>query len=467
MTSTTKTVYWKDVLVPPYNPLLPVEPVRLNFKATAPNVLPANSIRPLVITNTASIATSDFTFKRSADILLITYPISPLEGSYKSASLRVMQPGQVFSYMIYLNNSSTVAQKASVKDPLPAQVKYVDGSANAGGVYDPNSRTVSWENLTVLEGSTLVLTFKAIAEKSPANTVRILNTAYISSGNRTLQRSVTILLQQEPGGDHTPPVVNRFTIDGKDVITDPEVVLHIAATDNVGVRSMYLKEWVLSTDPYPHWQLVNQSGWIPYQAAFAWKLSSQSGTHFMGVWVADAARNKSNLTRNAIDFASLLLPATQVGAGSVVPYLVYYPAGVDVKAELKTLSGAAHLFVWYPGSLFTPDKASFSPDTDIQTITFTTRTAGIYLFLVYGLLPSHYDLRIAPGGGPRIPTPLPYNTSSAIGISLDSQSGSPAMTGVDGMNFNPILPQSGLDPLEIAQDPEGPFVKTYIPVITR
>jgi hypothetical protein len=228
-----------------------------------------------------------------------------------------------------------------------------------------------------------------------------------------------------------------------------------------------LKEWVLVTTPYPHWQQVNDSGWIPYQTTYPWKLGPQSGTHFMGVWVADAAGNKSTLTRTAIDFASLLLPNTQVRAGGMVSYLVYYPVGVDVKSELQTLTGAAHLFVWYPGSLFLPDENSSVQDSDIQTITFTTRTAGIYLFLVYGLQTSEYNLRIAPGGGPRIPIPLPYNSSNATGINLDSQNQPPSAAELDGITFNPILPQSGLDPLESAQDPEGPFHKTYVPAINR
>ena len=171
--TTTKTVTWKDVVVQPYNQLLPVAPVRLNFQATAPDVLPASSIRPLVITNTATIAAPTYAIKRSADILLVTNTISPLAGSYKTASQKVVQPGQEFSYQIYLENSSTVPQKVSVKDPLPGQVNYVDGSANANGVYDPASRTVSWDDLTVLEGSTLVLTFKVTAIYPPANSISI------------------------------------------------------------------------------------------------------------------------------------------------------------------------------------------------------------------------------------------------------------------------------------------------------
>ena len=50
---------------------------------------------------------------------------------------------------------------------------------------------------------------------------------------------------------------------------------------------------------------------------------------------------------------------------------------------------------------------------------------------------------------------------------MDSQAGVPSSIEVDGMTFNPILPESGLDPLDIALDPDGPFVKTYLPAVIR
>jgi len=460
--ATTKTVTWKDVVVQPYNELLPVEPVTLTFAAIAPQVFPVSSSAGLVVTNTAFISTNTYSFQRSADILLVQRPTSPLEGSYKTASQRAVLPGQEFSYFIYLHNSASFPLTSQVSDPLPIEVSYIDGSANAEGVYDPASRTVSWSDVLVPEGSTAMLTFHVTAISPLANTTRIINTAAITAGGVTLKRSVTVRLL-ESGEDPFPPVVNRFVIDEKDVQTSSEVKLHIDASDNVGVRWMFLKEWLLVTNPFPHWQEVKASGWIPYLADYPSKLDAQSGTHFMGVWVADTAHNRSRLTVSAVDFASLLLPGTQVGAGKMIPYLVYYPAGVDVKAELDTLSGAAHLFVWYPGSLFTPDATSPTPSSNVQTITFTTPTAGIYLFLVHGLQPATFNLSITPGGGPRLPWPMPYSSSTVASANLTDGN---SQLETDGLTFNPVLPQSGLDPLESAQEPDGPD-QIFVPLILR
>jgi uncharacterized repeat protein (TIGR01451 family) len=453
----TKTITWTGILVPA------MASVQLTFAATAPSVPPL-APSPLVITNTATITSGNLSFKRSTDILLGTHSISPLEGSFKAASQKEVAPGQEFSYMIELNNSSTAPVTAAVSDPLPAQVTYVDGSANAGGLYDPTTRTVTWTDLAVLPGSTLELTFKVTAS-SPILVipVHILNTAYITANGITLKRSVLVLQVPNPGGDHIPPVVTSFTIGDRDVLTSPDVTLHIAAIDNVKVSQMYLVEWALTTAPFPHWQVVKTSGWIPYQADFGWTLSDQSGTHFMGVWVADSSMNRSHLTRSSVDFASLLLPGTKINPGGMIPYLVYYPAGVDVTATLNTLSGLTHLFVWHPGNLFLPDETSPTPGSSSQTIKFTTKTAGIYLFLVFGVKASVFDLAITPGGGPRLPLPVPF--ASAVTASAADLPLSPASAAAiqDGITFNPILPQSGLDPLAIAQDPL--LFQAFVPVI--
>jgi len=178
--------------------------------------------------------------------------------------------------------------------------------------------------------------------------------------------------------------------------------------------------------------------------------------------VADSSLNRSHLTRRALDFASLLLPGTHVDRGGMVPYLVFYPAGVEVTAVLKNLSGNANLFVWHPGNMFAPDETSPAVGGITETITFTTRTAGTYLFLVYGVKASDYDLSIMPGGGPR--AWLYPDAAGAAGPDASS----PAQTlQPDGITYNPILPQSGLDPLNVAVDPSGPFFQVYLPSITR
>ncbi len=453
--ASTHTVSWSGIDVPP------MQPVLLTFAAKAPNDIPT-SARPLVITNTAAITSGSLSLKRSTDVLLVIPHESPLEGSFKAADHTVVAQGQVFTYTINLHNSSEISISATVSDPLPLQVNYVPGSASDGGSYDSTSRTLSWSDITVPEASPVILTFAVQAESPVVTPTRVINTAYISSGGVTIKRSAQIWLLAQPGGDHTPPVVHSFTIGDRDVYTSPQVTLSISATDDVKVSWMYLKEWVLATTPFPHWQEVKSSGWIPFQAEYPWTLIQQSGTHFMGVWVADSSLNRSHLTRRALDFASLLLPSTHVDRGGMIPYLVYYPAGVQVSAVLKTLTGNADLLVWFPSNMLSPDEISPTPGSTVQTITFTTRTAGAYLFLVYGVKASDFDLSINPGGGPRAWLYPDANSTASPDTSAPSQT-----TQLDGLTYNPILPQSGLDPLNVAVEPSGPFFQAYLPAISR
>lgn len=451
----THTVSWSGIDVQPKKPVL------LTFAARASNSFPS-TVHPLVVTNIATIGSGSLSFKRSTDVLLVMPHASPLEGSFKTADHKVVAPGQVFTYTINLHNSSEIPVSATVSDTLPAQVSYIPGSASDGGTYDATNRTLRWNDISVPEASPVLLTFSVQAESPVITPTRVVNNAIISSGGIALKRSAKVWLLSQPGGDNIPPIVHSFTIGDRDVYTSPQVTLSISATDDVKVSWMYLKEWALATTPFPHWQEVKSSGWVPFQVDYPWTLSDQSGSHFIGVWVADSSLNRSHLTRRALDFASLLLPNTHIDQGGMVPYLVYYPAGVPVTAVLKTLSGNADLFVWHPGNMFSPDETSPAPGSITQTITFTTRTAGTYLFLVHGVKASDFDLSIIPGGGPRAGLYSDAGRTAgpdASGLAQTLQS--------DGITYNPVLPQSGLDPLNVAVDPSGPFFLAYLPTISR
>jgi uncharacterized repeat protein (TIGR01451 family) len=461
----TKTITWTGVSVPAQSTAAGIiPPVLLTFDATAPAIEPAAN-HPTKVTNTAIINEGTTSITRSADVLLVAEHGSPLDGSFKTASKHFVKDGDKITYTIYLHNSSAAAVPASVSDALPVGVKYVDGSANAGGVYDATTHTLTWSGLSVVEDTPMSLTFDATISNplaSPVAFARITNTAQITSGSVTLKRSTDVFVVSKPGGDIIPPVVNSFVIGDSDVTTNPQVTLHIDASDNVAVTSMCLKEWVLFSAPMPHWQQVkNCDKWVPFQADYDWTLTSQSGTHFVEVWVADAALNHSHLTRKSIDFVSLVLPNSHIDQGGFIPYLVYYKAGVDVSATLNVLTGDAQLFVWHPWNMFAPDHTPATTGAT-QTISFTTKNAGVYMFLVRGKQASDFDLSITPGGGPTVVPATSF--TPAGGISLGS-AGAPSA--VPDLTYNPILPQSGLDPLSVSQDPVGPFDYTYLPLILR
>jgi len=175
------------------------------------------------------------------------------------------------------------------------------------------------------------------------------------------------------------------------------------------------------------------------------------------VWVADAARNVSRLNHQALDFASLLLPATSVPKGGLTPYLVHYAANVNLTATLTTLTGNADLYVWYPGNHFLADQKSILGGTATDVITFTTPRAGTYLFLVHGAQASTYNLSIMPAGGPASMAYGPQSVPAMPELILGPS---------DEITTEPVLSQSGLDPLADVTAPTEPYV-LYLPIVLR
>ena len=307
-------------------------------------------------------------------------------------------------------------------------------------------------------GDSVSLSFAVTAPLSVTTPTRVTNVATITVGSDSFQREARVLVVPQPVNlDTTPPVVHSLTIDDQDVLTSPTVTLHISATDNVAVRWMYLREWSLKTTPWPHWQVTHSTGWLTYQADYTWTLESQSGTHFVGVWVADEAFNISKTDRRAFDFASLLLPGATVRKFGLVPYLVHYEAGVKVSAVLTPTTGDADLYVWYPGRFGRPDRWRTQPLTATDVVTFTTPRAGTYLFLVHGYTDATYDLSITPGGGPRA---WPMAAASISGTD-QATPGKP-----DELTSEPVLTVSGLDPLDSAAAPSEP-TPIYLPLVMR
>jgi hypothetical protein len=277
-----------------------------------------------------------------------------------------------------------------------------------------------------------------------AQPVLVINKAAITAGGHVFHRSAPVLLVPVPGppaADRVPPHIHSLTIDKQDVLASPDVTLHISATDNVGVTSMFLREWQWVALPRPRWEMVQQTGWIPYQADLPWTLGSKPGVHFVGVWVADAAHNRTHTSRRGLDFANLVQPGAVLPPAGLVPYLVAYQAGVDVIAQLKPTEGAADLYAWY---LAGPPRLLGGP---AEKIAFRTDRPGVYLFAVRGDPDTVYDLSIEPPGGPLVPEP------SGLGPALAQAT--PAAVEVDELIA--LFTESGVDPLDETKAPGGPY----------
>ena len=68
---------------------------------------------------------------------------------------------------------------AVITDPIPAGLSYVDGSASNGGVYDPNSRTLTWTFATLSASGSV--TFQTTVDSNIGGGVSFTNIATIQS----------------------------------------------------------------------------------------------------------------------------------------------------------------------------------------------------------------------------------------------------------------------------------------------
>jgi hypothetical protein len=134
---------------------------------------------------------------------------------------------------------------------------------------------------------------------------------------------------------------------------------------------------------------------------------------------------------------------------------VHYEAGVQVNATLTPSEGDADLYVWYPGSFGGPDKKSTNSGTAVDSVSFTTPRAGNYLFLVHGYTAATYDLSITPAGGPQATT----ITGAPAFDATQAEAAKP-----DELSVEPILSQSGLDPLD---DNASPGFAVFLPIVVR
>jgi uncharacterized repeat protein (TIGR01451 family) len=386
-----------------------------------------------------------------------------LFASFMVPSQLSVGPGQRLSYAIVLYNNGTADATASVTMPIPAELTYIADSASAGARYDEASRTLNWAEVTVARGRQVTLRY-TVRPTEPVSALRqILSQARISLGTTTFTRSALVLLL--PGAsddrDSVPPEVQSITIGDRDLVTTTRTTINIEASDNVGVTEMYLREWRLVTEgALPRWEVVRSSGWQPYRSQLDWELGAQPGTHYVGVWVRDAAGNRSLLTPAAIDLVTVLAPETTVAQARAVIYQVYYPAGVRVEARLLSRDGDADLYTWGPDSWLWPAYASTNAGAADDQISFTTPRAGLYIFAVVGYTNARFDLSIAPAGGPQLPGFLREEAPAPMAQLTDLTSARAAPT------IAALLGASGLNPLgDAPAEAPADLSRVFLPLL--
>jgi uncharacterized repeat protein (TIGR01451 family) len=406
--------------------------------------------------NRALIQSEEQTLERYAKVRILPETLEPsprLEGSYMAASRQFAVPGSQFDYTIRIRNSGIGRAKITVTNPLPAKLSYVRGSSRPEALYNEETRTLIWNDVLVPAAGDISLSFGALGSPVSSSTP-VVNTASIAAGDDCLARTTTVwLVPRPPEIDGVPPVVDAVTIGDKDILQERAVTLHVSAYDDVCVEKMFIREWVWQAADSPQWTVAQSSGWIPYRAELPWTLGSGAGTHYVGVWVADKAGNRSRLDSRSLDFASLVVPEARLPQLRLAVYLVRYDAGVEVSAELTPMRGVSSISVWSIGALDKPLSA------DSRQLSFTTQQAGSYLFMIHGQPGAEYHLSVRPEGGPRSKAgtnpPEAPQADSAEGYCL---AGNSSLLG--------LLAESGLDPLGTSGDPNLPQL-LFIPLLAR
>jgi uncharacterized repeat protein (TIGR01451 family) len=175
--------------------------VVINFSAQIPQDATAPEIE-----NTAQVTGTGVLITDSA----VTTVMSPLdnEGTYKAVGQGLVEPGDLLTYTIVLNNASTFNDvTAQVIDPLHPLLEYVDGSHQTA---PPNGGTlvvsqgITW-TVDVTRSTTVTLTFQARVSDSATDGTVITNTATIDDGSTPLERNATITVNQPPTSLTTSP----------------------------------------------------------------------------------------------------------------------------------------------------------------------------------------------------------------------------------------------------------------------
>jgi uncharacterized repeat protein (TIGR01451 family) len=381
-------------------------------------------------------------------------------------------------YTITLRNSSNEDISADVKDAIPDELKYLSNSANKGGDYDSGTRTVCWSDVNVPADGETVLTFQVTAGSVDKKTVVMNIAEVIPDGNTDDAFHLGVTVWVLPGGNGEPPpnetddlIVRSVEIRPRDssgeadILTNRDVTVHIDAVDKNdttdSITKMLVREWQVDPKPWPHWELVQETGWIDFDRNFPLRLGNQDGVHFVSVRVKDNEDCMSRLTRQGFDFASLVRDGAEIPAYGLVPYLAYYPKGTQVTATIDVTEGKAGLFVWKPLNFGEPDHhgdLSFSK-TEIK---FETATDGVYIFLVFSKEGATYDLEITPAGG--------RSASADISLAPTPASIQPAGSQASYFMSEPIFRITGLYPAGVDTIPLQPFDVTpalFLPLVSH
>lgn len=135
--------------------------------------------------------------------------------SYLAASSTTLAAGEKLTYSVHVINNSTTPAEANVSDKIPVELAYVIGSATHGGMYDPNSHLLTWDNVPVPAQSEVVITFEVMSAVVVETETEVINKASIQViAQDDLGQIVTsaVAIKILPGTPPPAPLVNAFKL---------------------------------------------------------------------------------------------------------------------------------------------------------------------------------------------------------------------------------------------------------------
>lgn len=342
-----------------------------------------------------------------------------IAGSSLAASPTTIRPGEVVTFTVTARNAGWQEAHVSVVDTLPAGLTPVLATLASDVSYDPAAGTLTWPARLLWPGQWVQHTFQAQAAAGlPAATLENRATFHAFWPNTDLLPptqqqpfldreqtvAVTARVAVNPGlpagADVTPPWVTLLRTSRQAVLSSQVELSLLAAPD---ARWMYLREW--TPDPATgDWTVAGGSGWIDYTETYTWTLSAGQGVRYLGVWVADTARNISTLDEHSMVYANRIDENQALVDGQRVQYRGDLEEGTWLAGLLTTISGDPDLYAWKPRNGFMPDAYRNDTVSPGQTEDLGHRfvqESGRFLLEVQAVGDSEYRL-ILNGEGPQM-----------------------------------------------------------------
>ncbi|MDO8692384.1 MAG: hypothetical protein Q7R39_20625, partial [Dehalococcoidia bacterium] len=159
-----------------------------------------------------------------------------LSGSWKRVSSTGATPGQTITYTVAVSNTGIGSASARLTDTLPVSVTYLSGSASAGASYNATSRTIGWSG-TVVAGSAVSITYRAVITSPLDNGSLITNSATVNDGNGSVFGTAPVTTTISSSPDLTPSAKTvKRSISSPGGTVSYSIVVSNTGTMNIAAR---------------------------------------------------------------------------------------------------------------------------------------------------------------------------------------------------------------------------------------